>query len=37
MQTIVEIKLSKQFKKNVNGYWFLPESAKIRRTAYYYS
>ena len=37
MQMIVEIELSKQFKKNVNGYRFFPESAKIRRTAYYYS
>ena len=34
MQMIVEIELSKQFKKNFNGYRFFPESPKIRRTAY---
>ena len=35
MQRIVEIELSKQLKNNLNGYRFIPESPKIRHTAYY--
>ena len=35
MQMIVEIELSKQFKKNLNGHWFFLESPEIRCIAYY--